>query len=244
MNKMLEIIAESLEDAMTIAECGGERIELIQSLGEGGLTPSYGLVKKVLTHVHIPVNVMLRTQSRSFLSSTNDIEIMKEDARAFHELGVKHVVLGVLKEDGLPDIKAIEHILENTDLTATFHRAIDESSDMMKALEMIKECSRITHILTSGGPGNAENNIAVIRNMIEHSGNVTIIAASGIHAGNLSAIQNELDFGIASHDSDGDHYDLHVGTGVRGRDYRNSVSGEELSELISLYKQEKVKLGF
>lgn len=241
---MLEIIADSLEDAITIAECGGERIELIQSLGEGGLTPSYGLVKKVLTHVHIPVNVMLRTQSKSFHSSMNDIEIMKEDARAFNELGIKHVVLGILSVDGLPDINAVEYILENTDLTATFHRAIDESADMMKALEMIKGCSRITHILTSGGPGYAENNIEVIRNMIEHSGNIRIIAASGIHAGNLSAIRNELDFGLAADDSDEDNYDLHVGTGVRGRDYRNSVSSEELKELISIYNHEKVKLGF
>ncbi|MGB4589992.1 MAG: copper homeostasis protein CutC [Clostridiaceae bacterium] len=241
---MLEIIAESLEDAITIAECGGERIELIQSLGEGGLTPSYGLVKKVLTHVSIPINVMLRTQSKSFHYSMNDIEIMKEDALAFNGLGIKHVVLGILNTDGLPDIKAIEYILENTDLTATFHRAIDESADMMKALEMIKECNRITHILTSGGPGYAENNVEVIRNMIEHSGNVRIIVASGIHAGNINAIRNELDFGLASDASDGDNYDLHVGTGVRGRDYRNSVSSDELRELISLYEHEKVKLGF
>lgn len=241
---MLEIIAESLEDALTIADCGGDRIELIQSLGEGGLTPSYGLVKKVLSHVHIPVNVMLRTQSKSFHFSMNDIEIMKEDARIFNVLGVKHVVLGVLNVDGLPDMKAIEYILENTDLTATFHRAIDESSDMLKALEMIKGYSRITHILTSGGPGHAENNMEMIRKMIENSGEIRIVAASGIHAGNLDAIRNELDFGLAGDESDGDNYDLHVGTGVRGRDYRNIVSGEELKELVSVYRHERAKVGF
>lgn len=241
---MLEIIAESLEDALNIAECGGDRIELIQSLGEGGLTPSYGLVKKVLSHIHIPLNVMLRTQSKSFHFSMNDIEIMKEDANIFNKLGVKHVVLGVLNVDGLPDMKAIEYILENTDLTATFHRAIDESSDMLKALEVLKGYSRITHILTSGGPGHAENNVEMIRKMIENSGDIRIIAASGIHAGNLDAIRNELDFGLVGDESDGDNYDLHVGTGVRGRDYRNTVSCEELKELVSIYRHERAKVGY
>lgn len=232
---MLEIIADSLQDAITIEECGGNRIELVQSLGEGGLTPSYGLVKKVLTHVGIPVNVMLRTSSRSFHSSMHDIKVMKEDALAFYEIGIHHVVLGILDIQGMPDLRAMDYILENTDLTMTFHRAIDESRDILEAVKRLKAYRRCTHILTSGGIGHAEDNIETVRDIILKAQGKRVIVASGIHARNLNAIQNELDFNLKGDEGGADNFDLHVGTGVRGRDYRNPVSADEVKELVSIY---------
>ena len=43
---MLEVIATCLEDVKRIERAGGKRIELISSYTEGGLTPSYALIKK------------------------------------------------------------------------------------------------------------------------------------------------------------------------------------------------------
>lgn len=232
---MLEIIAGSLQDAITIEECGGNRIELVQSLGEGGLTPSYGLVKKVLTHVIIPVNVMLRTNSRSFHCSMHDIDVMKEDALIFHELGVHHVVLGILDIHGMPDLRAMEYILENTDLTMTFHRAIDESRDIMEAVKRLKTYRRCTHILTSGGLGQEGVNIGIVRDIIVKAKGMRVIVASGIDARNLNAIRNELDFSLLGDEGEADNYDFHVGTGVRGKDYRNPVSEDEVKELVAIY---------
>jgi copper homeostasis protein len=56
---MLEIIATTVEDAKRIEASGANRIELVSALTEGGLTPSYGLIKKVVESVTIPVNVMI-----------------------------------------------------------------------------------------------------------------------------------------------------------------------------------------
>lgn len=232
---MLEIIADSLQDAITIEECGGNRIELVQSLGEGGLTPSYGLVKKVLTHVGIPVNVMLRTNSRSFHYSMHDIDVMKEDALAFHALGIRHVVLGILDIQGMPDLRAMDYILENTDLTMTFHRAIDESRDILEAVKRLKSYRRCTHILSSGGLGQEGINIGTVRDMILKAQGMRVIMASGIDARNLNAIRNELDFNLKGDEGEADNYDLHVGTGVRGKNYRNPVSADEVKELVAVY---------
>lgn len=46
---MIEIIASTLRDAMNIEKGGGDRIELVSALSEGGLTPSIGLIKVLKT---------------------------------------------------------------------------------------------------------------------------------------------------------------------------------------------------
>ena len=48
---MLEIIGMSAEDAKIIEDCGADRIELVSALTEGGLTPSFGLIEKVVNSV-------------------------------------------------------------------------------------------------------------------------------------------------------------------------------------------------
>lgn len=237
---MLEIIAQTLNDAVTIEQNGGERIELIASLSEGGLTPSYGLVKQVICSVTIPVNVMIRPHSASFQYSREDIEIMKEDARMFNELGVKHVVLGILDYEGLPNMDDLSYILEDTNLTATFHRAIDESADLNTSLKLLMSNKRITHVLTSGGPGRAEDNLPKIKELLKESEDLTIIIASGVHAGNINAIQNEVDFIFENEARGLKEYDIHVGTGVRSGDQNLPVSAEEVRQMVALYKNHRV----
>lgn len=237
---MLEIIAETLADALIIEQNGGERIELVSSLSEGGLTPSYGLVKQVISHVSIPVNVMIRPHSASFEYSREDLEVMKEDARIFNELGVRHVVLGILDYEGLPNMEALSYILEDTNLTATFHRAMDASCDLSAALNLLETNKRITHILTSGGPGKAEENLDVIRKLMKETEDITLILASGITRENLQAIRNHVDFALEEEEEGQKDYDIHVGTAVRGGSARNAVRAEEVVRLRALYDLHRI----
>lgn len=232
---MLEIIAETIEDARIIEKGGGERIELVSALSEGGLTPSFGMVKSILSEVSIPVNVMIRPHSKSFNYSKEDIKVMKEDARIFQEIGVKHVVLGMLDNEGLPDLTAMDEVLEDTTFNVTYHRAIDESSDVMKSLEKLEGYDRVTHILTSGGPGKAMDNLEVLKDMVKVSKRLTIIAASGLSHENLRAIENELEFEKNRMDGEGS-FDLHVGTAVRGGSVKSPVNPSEVKSLVDIYR--------
>jgi len=95
---MIEIIAATPEDARRIEACGADRIELVSALSEGGLTPSYAIIEITVKSVTIPVNVMIRPHSKSFVYTREEIEIMKEDIHVAKELGANGVVIGALDE--------------------------------------------------------------------------------------------------------------------------------------------------
>ena len=79
---MIEVIATTIEDAIRIEKSGCNRIELVSALTEGGLTPSYALIKNVVKSVNIPVNVMIRPHAKSFNYTYKEIQLMKEDILA------------------------------------------------------------------------------------------------------------------------------------------------------------------
>lgn len=224
---MIELIASSLHDAIAIERGGADRIELVSALSEGGYTPSMGLVSAIIGQIKIPTAVMLRPNRSDFYYSNHEMEVLRRDAVYFHQLGVKHVVMGILSPDGLPDIRRLEQVLDGTNLQLTFHRAIDESIDVLQSVRYLNNYDRVTHILTSGGPGQAMDNIATIKQMIELS-NKRVIVASGVHAGNVKQIQKELS---------GLTYDLHAGSAVRGGDVRAEVSPQEVKAFVELIKR-------
>ncbi len=227
---MLEIIAVTLDEVLQIEKIGGTQIELISAFAEGGLTPSYGLIEKSLERVKIPVNVMLRPHSRSFTYSKYDLEVMHSDAIIMYGLGVKNVVVGVLDENGLPDMEALDYILDGTGLTITFHRAFDSSSDLLKSLEILKGYVRVKAILTSGGEGKAENNLDMLKQIILNRGHINILVGSGVDVENMNRINTELN-----------NPNYHIGTGVRGSNFNNPIDDQQLIEIVKKYNELKNK---
>ncbi len=223
---MLEIIAITLEEVILIEKLGASQIELISGFAEGGLTPSYGLIEQSLKHVNIPLNVMLRPHSRSFTYSKYDLEVMHRDAIIMYGLGVKNIVVGVLDENGLPDIKALDYIIEGTDLTVTFHRAFDSSSDLLKSLNILKDYKRVKTILTSGGEGKAGDNLEMLKRIIENRGHIDILIGSGVNLENMEEINQELN-----------NPNYHIGTAVRKAHFNNPINDEQLSLAVKNYNK-------
>lgn len=219
---LLECIATTLTDAKTIEANGGGRIELVSGLSDGGFTPSDGLVRAIQASVKIPVAVMLRTNREDFHYSSDDLAVMRRDALRFHELGVRHIVTGLLDENGVADVEALDKLIAGTDYHVTFHRAIDEASDVAASLDRINLYPRITHILTSLGPGTVEENFAKLGWYAENA-RPKLILGSGINHRNIKMIADAA----RSYQSD-----LHVGTAIRDGRPMNPVDGEQLGSLI------------
>lgn len=228
---MLEIIGMDIKDCLTIEKNGGDRIELIQSLSEGGLTPSYGLVKRIMKEIDIPISVMIRPHSHTFKYNGYDIETMKDDAKAFYELGVKQVVIGILDENDMPNIEALNYILDGLDFKVTFHRAIDVTSDYLKAVKQLNKNKNITHILTSGGPGRAVDNIDMLKAAIIDNPELTVIVSGRVNASNIPELKEKLEIHKYK------NIDFHIGTGVREGLTFNPVSGDQLKNAVEVYNK-------
>ena len=183
---MIEIIGTTIEDVKRIEESGADRIELVSALSEGGLTPSYSLIKRAVQGVNIAVNVMIRPHSKSFVYSEEEILLMVEDIMIAKTLNARGVVFGVLNKHNEICIPTLEKLLKACDgIDVTFHKAIDELSDPIKGVETLATYKQITNVLTSGGKGDILKNIPDIKSMVEKSKHINIIVGGGLNLENI-----------------------------------------------------------
>ncbi|MET7020573.1 copper homeostasis protein CutC [Bacillus mycoides] len=225
---MLEVIATCLEDVKRIEKAGGNRIELISSYTEGGLTPSYAFIKKAVDAVQIPVHVMIRPHAKSFTYTGEEIEMMKEDIVVAQNLGAAGVVLGVLNVQNEVDEEKLADILSVVDgINVTYHRAIDDTENPVEAMKALKKFNKVTHVLTSGGQGNVVDNIPVLREMQKESeGNIQLVVGSGVTKENVKQLLDET--GISQ---------AHVGTAVReGKSCFSEIDPNLVQELVQIIK--------
>lgn len=202
---MIEIIATTIEDAIRIEKSGCSRIELVSALTEGGLTPSYSLIKNVVQAVNIPVNVMIRPHAKSFIYTPEEIQLMKEDILIAKELKANGVVLGVLDDKNEICEKSLSELLSVCDgIDVTFHKAIDELTNPVTGIKLLKKRPQIKNVLTSGGKGNIEDNIEVIKDMILNAGHINVLLGGGLNFQNIARIIEKTKA-----------KDYHFGTAVR-----------------------------
>lgn len=186
MNVQLEVCIDNLESLPNAIAGGATRIELCSSLALGGLTPSYGLMKKAAQLSTVPVYAMIRPRQGDFLYQDNDIESMLEDIYIAKQAGVQGIVFGLLTADGDIDIERSKIIMHScAGLGVTFHRAIDQCNDYTQAIEAIAElgCQRI---LTSGLAASADQGREVIADMVKRAnGRFSIMAGAGVNDENV-----------------------------------------------------------
>ncbi|MFJ7933313.1 copper homeostasis protein CutC [Sporosarcina sp. NPDC096371] len=201
----LEIIATSVADAIAAEQSGAERLELCAALSEGGLTPSLGLIKAVVSSVDIPVHIIVRPHSRTFQYDEYDISVMLADIRHIKQAGAAGIVIGVLNEENKVNTEALSRLLEEAgDMNVTFHRAFDEIVDQLEALEVIASYPQIQRILTSGGQAPAPEAVEQLKQLVEKSQDtsVRILAGNGMTPESLSSLVSatgleEVHFGSA-----------------------------------------------
>lgn len=185
---LLEIAAGSLASAIAAQEGGADRVELCGSLAEGGITPSYGTLALVRERVRIPVYVLIRPRGGDFLYGDAEFEIMQRDIETCARVGLDGVVIGALDADGHVDPRCRELMHAAGKLGVTFHRAIDASADLGRALDAIIAlgCERV---LTSGGHASALDGAQVIAGLVKQAaGRIKVMAGAGIRSANMAEV--------------------------------------------------------
>ena len=183
----LEICANSYQSAKNAQEAGAHRIELCQELSVGGITPSYGLLKKVIEELDIPVFVLIRPRSGNFVYSDDEFQIMKNDIQVCKDLGCKGIVSGVLKSDNTLDVGRTKVLIElSKPLPFTFHRAFDEVKNPKETLLQLIELGA-DRVLTSGQKATAEEGLEFLKELnVLAENRIKILAGGGITSKNAN----------------------------------------------------------
>jgi copper homeostasis protein len=185
-----------------------DRIELCSRLDLGGFTPSVEMVEYARGQ-KLNVAAMAR-RSEGFIIGSEDWDELKEDIRAMFRAGADGLVFGCVseyvfyaskkRENGLDfetlgmflrEIHALEAHYGKKELV--FHMAFDELSEagQLAAIDTLAGLG-FARILTKGGPGRAEDNLARLKRLNDHArGRITILCGGSVTKDNYKRIAKE-----------------------------------------------------
>lgn len=189
---LLEICANSYQSAKNAQIAGAQRIELCSELSIGGITPSYGFIKQVISDLDVETFVLIRPRSGNFCYSEEEFEIIKKDIQICKALGCHGIVTGVLKPDNTIDINRTRDLIElSKPLAFTFHRAFDMVPNPKVALDQLIELGA-DRILTSGQHSKAIDGLETLIELRQHAQNrIIILVGSGINSENAKTFKEE-----------------------------------------------------
>ncbi|MDR0498654.1 MAG: copper homeostasis protein CutC [Holophagales bacterium] len=187
-----EICLDSAESCLKAQEGGADRVELCSALMEGGLTPSFGMVKearKLLTSTKL--FVIIRPRGGDFCYSDSEFQAMAHDVSMAKETGADGVVIGILKPDGTVDVERTRQLVTMArPLSVTFHRAFDMAKDPFEAMEAIISigCERI---LTSGQESSSLEGADLLAELVKRAGGrIIIMPGGGVRERNIKKIRD------------------------------------------------------
>ncbi len=190
---ILEICCDSIAGVQAAAEGGAARVELCSALGEGGVTPSLGLMRQARLIPGLRMHVLIRPRGGDFVYDESECECMVSDVKAAVGCGADGVVIGALSPDGRVDTVTCRRLVEAADgcCDITFHRAFDLSRDPFEALEDIIRLG-CTRVLTSGMARSAEVGIPILRQLHDHAaGRIIILPGGGVTPANAAVIMRQ-----------------------------------------------------
>ena len=185
---IVEICVDSIDSALIAEKSGANRIELCSSLALGGITPSWGLIEKIVQKLSIGIHVLIRPRGGDFTYSESEIDLMVADIKMAKSLGVRGIVSGVLNSDHTLDIKNTKRLINaGAGLPFTFHRAFDWISNKEETLGRLDDLG-VQRVLTSGGCTRAIDALKTLTTWNKEY-KTTILPGGGINSSNYKAFK-------------------------------------------------------
>ncbi|HBC04285.1 MAG TPA: copper homeostasis protein CutC [Aequorivita sp.] len=162
---IIEICANSFESAQAAQLAGADRIELCTELSVGGLTPSHGLIEKVVSELNIQTHVLIRPRSGNFTYSKEEVDVMLRDIAFCKKLGCAGIVSGFLTSENKIDTKKTQQLIEASDgMEFTFHRAFDWVVNPLEELQKLIDL-KVNRLLSSGQNPTAIEGISLLKEL-------------------------------------------------------------------------------
>lgn len=200
--KLLEVIVTSHEEAAAAEEGGADRLEVVRSLEDGGLTPDIDVVEQILNTVSIPVRIMVRERDSMLVGDGEELQRLQKSAQVFAALPIDGLVLGFLNGSEI-DRDSLKAVLSAAPgCRGTFHRAFESVSSPQASIALLKQFPQIDRILVRLG------GISQIHNLVQWqeaaAPEIKLIVGIGLERNNISHLKQET--GLS---------EIHVGRIVR-----------------------------
>lgn len=195
-NKTIEICCGSIEDCAVAQMFPVDRIELNSAIELGGLTPSLGTLIESKKVTKLPICCMVRPRTAGFVYTEKQFQSMLFDAELLLKHGADGIVFGFLNEDGTIDInrtKQMSKLIKSYGKEVIFHKAFDQTPDLIKACETLIEC-QVDRILTSGGENypDIHKGFPILKQLVDrYNDQITILVGGGVRAHNIHTILEE-----------------------------------------------------
>jgi copper homeostasis protein len=220
--KILEVIVTSREEAIEAEAGGANRLELVRSPGQGGLTPRLELVRQVVEIVSIPVRVMLRENPSLSLANSSEMTILQSLAAELASLPIDGLVLGFVRGDEIDTTSTQALLGAAPGCRVTFHRAFEQALDPLAAIRGLKKIPQIDRILTSGGAGSwPRRKSRLLEWQRAAAPEIKILVGAGLSSTVMADVL-----------ADPDLHEVHVGRAARiPHEYSGTVSRQQVARL-------------
>ena len=185
----LEVIVQSLADAMEAQAGGADRLEVVRELERDGLTPPLDLVRAIRSEVPLPLRVMVRESDGFSVTGPRELVALQRAFADLADLGVHGAVVGFAQEGAL-DLDLIASVLAVAPgLPVTLHRAFDSVVDPEAAIADALAFPQIDRVLTSGGSGDWTERCERLTAWSRRAGpRITFLPGGGVDEAALTAL--------------------------------------------------------
>lgn len=182
---LVEACCDSVETARAAQDFGAGRVELCGP-GDGGTTPSYGMMSRCRDLLRIPLHVMIRPHAGGFVYTDDEMSVMAKDILAAKSLGVDGIVTGPMDSETTIHREQLAQLIALArPLRVTFHRAFDLTANAPAALEVLLAAG-VDYVLTSGHALTALEGSDTLRRLQERADNsLTVLAGGRIRGPNV-----------------------------------------------------------
>ena len=186
---VVEACVTSLPEARDAVRGGAARLELCADLATGGLSPDPAMTVALVEELDVPVVVMVRPRAGTFRMTPREVSAMAGEIESLARVGVGGVVLGVLDSGGFVDGTGLAELVSAAgSVPVTFHRAFDEVSDSLRALETLADAG-VARILTSGGGATAWEGRLRLRDLVEAAaGRLSIVGGGRVRGDHVKGL--------------------------------------------------------
>jgi copper homeostasis protein len=185
----VEICVGDVESAIATQAGGADRVELCDNLAVGGTTPSAGMIAEACRRLSIPVHVLIRPRGGDFVHSESEQAVIRRDIEVAKPLGATGIVLGVLNTDATIDRDQTARLIALArPLRVTFHKAFDQTRDLLEALDTLIALG-VDRVLTSGGRPTALEGVETLAKLIDRGGDqIAVLVGGRLNFDNLETI--------------------------------------------------------